>query len=224
LNVPILGWLRRLHILVAVALCTAFLGAVAHAASVPTPAATLPPRPSAGEAAFVSAVAQALQVKYPTDDSAVKAGYYRTTRLEPDGTIIYFNNSWNPTKLHPNFLWYDRHGKLVGLDYQYLVSAYPRPPGTNLYPVAAGRWSAIPPHIHYGYRMMDGTIKWKGHKMLPNMEDNTLTEAELRSAKLLPANAKLLWTYVHPKSWDLGFWLVPNSNGAFADLNPAVKP
>jgi len=60
--------------------------------------------------------------------------------------------------------------------------------------------------------------------MLPSMKGNTLTESELRAAKLLPANAKLLWTYVHPKSWDLGFWLAPNPKGAFADLNPNVKP
>lgn len=188
------------------------------------PAATPPPKPSAAESAFVQSVAQQLLAKYPTDQSALKAGYYRTTRLEPDGTIIYFNNQWNPTRLQPNFLWYDKTGKLVGLDYQYLVSAYPKPPAQSVFPVSPSRWTTIDPHIHYGYRLPDGTIKRKGYGMLPSMKGNTLTESELRAAKLLPANAKLLWTYVHPKSWDLGFWLAPNPKGAFADLNPNVKP
>lgn len=216
---------RAWHIAAVLAVCAAFYTAsLAYAASMPSATATMAPKPTAAEAAFVGSVARGLQAKYPTDQAALKAGYYRTTRLEPDGTIIYFNNAWNPTKLQPNFLWYDKNGKLVGLDYQYLLSAYPNPPGQNVYPVAASRWTTIDPHIHYGYRLPDGTIKWKGYKMLPGMRGNRLTEAELRTAKLLPTNAKLLWTYVHPKSWDLGFWLVPNPNGAFADRNPNVKP
>lgn len=185
-------------------------------------AATPPPKPSAAESAFVGSVARALHTKFGDVHAAESAGYYRTTRLEPDGTIIYFNNQWNPRALAPNFLWYDKHGKLVGLDYQYLVASHRQPPAG--YAVAASRWTTIDAHIHYGYRLPDGTIVRKGYGILPGMHGNVLTEAELRQAKLLPADAKLLWTYVHPKSWDLGFWLVPNPSGAFADTNPNVKP
>ncbi len=184
----------------------------------------MPPKPSAREAAFISSVTSDLQRRYPSVATATAAGYYRTTRLEPDGTIIYFDNSWQPTVARPNFLWYDKNGRLVGLDYQFLVRTYPKPPGTGSFPVAFSRWTTIDPHVHFGYKKPDGTIVRRGARMLPGMTDDRLTAAELRAAKLLPANATLLWTYVHPKSWDLGFWLVPNPNGAFADLNPNVKP
>ncbi|MDQ6779563.1 MAG: hypothetical protein M3Z37_00180 [Candidatus Eremiobacteraeota bacterium] len=196
----------------------------ASAAGMKMGAATPPPRPSAAESAFVGSVTRALQAKFGDVQAAENAGYYRTTRLEPDGTIIYFNNQWRPTRLAPNFLWYDKHGKLAGLDYQYPVAGHPQPPGASAYPVAASRWTTIDPHIHYGYQLPDGIIVRKGYRMLPSVHGNVLTEAELRQAKLLPPNAKLLWTYVHPKSWDLGFWLVPNPNGAFAEMNPNIKP
>ncbi|MGI8737783.1 MAG: hypothetical protein ACR2KS_11000 [Candidatus Eremiobacter antarcticus] len=182
-------------------------------------------QPDAAEAAFVRDVSERLGQKYPDTRSALAAGYYQTTKLEPDGTTIWFNNRWSGvSKYSPNFLWYDKHGRLAGLDYQYEVSAWPNPPAKNVYPVRRSRWTTIDPHIHFAYKTPSGIIKRRGARMLPNLQGRTVTAQQLRAAKLLPPNATLLWTYVHPKAWDLGFWVVPNPSGAFAELNPNVRP
>jgi hypothetical protein len=182
------------------------------------------PMPDHNEAAFIADVTKALQAKYPTTTAATAGGYSQMTRLGSDGTAIWFNDKWdaNVSKYAPNFLWYDKHGKLAGLDYQYTVSGHPQPPA-GLYPVKASRWVAIPAHMHFAYKMPDGTMKRRGAKALKGETDDP-TAAELKAAKLLPPNATLVWAHYHPKTWDLGFWLVPNPNGAFADLNPNVKP
>lgn len=138
----------------------------ANAAAMKMGAATPPPKPSAAESAFIGSVARALQAKFGDVHAAESAGYYRTTRLEPDGTIIYFNNRWNPSTLAPNFLWYDKHGP--------------------------------------AWRRLD--------------------RSPATSSQTAAAPGKTIVDYVHPKPWDLGFWLVPNPNGAFADLNPKIKP
>lgn len=197
---------------------------MAHPAA-PTPAPTPTPKANPAETAFIADVTKALQAKYSTSHAAAAAGYYQMTRLEDDGTSVWFNDAWDAGvgKYAPHFLWYDKHGKLVGLDYQYLVSTYPKPPGTSVYPFMASRWTTIDAHMNFAYTLPDGTIKRHGAELLPHQKGDP-TAAQLRAAKLLPANATLLWAHYHPKSWDLGFWHVPNPNGAFADLNPLVKP
>jgi hypothetical protein len=77
--------------------------------------------------------------------------------------------------------------------------------------------------MHFAYKLPDGKIKRRGAMVLKG-ETTDPTAAQLTAAKLLPAKSTLLWAHYHPKTWDLGFWLVPNPNGAFADLNPLVKP
>ena len=125
---------------------------------------------------------------------------------------------------HPNFLWYDRHGKLVGLDYEYPYYAWPKPPGAKFYPVDPGRWTTVHEHAHFAYRIGDGPVQFHGARAVPNLRGNkSITADDLRADGLLPKNATLVWAEYHPTCWDLGFWLVPNPNGAFADLNPLVK-
>ena len=195
-----------------------------HAMAMPSAKSTLPPAPAPAEAAFIADVTKTLQAKYPTTAAATAAGYSQMTKLGNDGTAIWFNDRWdaNVSKYEPNFLWYDKHGKLVGLDYQYTVSANARPPA-GAYPVKASRWTTIPAHVHFAYKLPNGTIKRRGAMLLKG-ETADPTAAQLKAAKLLPAHATLVWAHYHPKSWDLGFWLVLNPNGAFADLNPLVKP
>ncbi len=205
--------------------CVAATQPMSMSTASPKPSPTPTPTANPSEAAFIADVTKALQAKYPTTAEATAAGYYQMTRLEDDGTAIWFNDKWGDkvSKYAPNFLWYDKNDKLVGLDYQYQVSSNPSPPGADVYPVMATRWTQIDAHMHFAYKLPDGTIKRRGAATLPN-EATDPTAAQLKSAKLLPANATLLWAHYHPKTWDLGFWLVPNPNGAFADLNPLVKP
>ena len=188
-----------------------------------TPA--MQPKPTAAESAFVSTVSAALLAKYPTAKNAEAAGYVRLTRLSPeDHTYVYTTMTYDKIdRLHPNFLWYDRKGKLVGLDYEYPKWAWPKIPSMTAYPVAASRWVTIEQHMHYAYRIGSGPVQTHGARALPNLQKDPITAEDLKADKMLPPGATLVWAHFHPACWDLGFWLVPNPNGAFADLNPNVK-
>ncbi len=182
------------------------------------------PPPNTAESAFIHSVSTGLFAAYPTVKQAEAAGYTRMTKLESDHTFVYATMTYsNIDRLHPNFLWYDRNGKLVGLDYEYPKSTWPSFPGTSVYPVLASRWVTIPQHMHYAYSIGGGLVQPHGYRALPNLQGRVITAAELTEDGLLPKGAKLAWAHFHPTCWDLGFWLVPNPNGAFADLDPDVK-
>jgi hypothetical protein len=183
-----------------------------------------PPMPSAAEAKYIASVSQSLEASYPTVAAATSHGYMQMTKLETDGTMIFATMKYDGIdSTHPNFLWYDRNGKLVGLDYEYPVSAWPKPPGSTTYPVAASRWVTIHQHVHFAYRIGNGPVVRRGARAVPNLMGKTITAAELTADGLLPKGATLVWADFHPTCWDLGFWTVPNPNGAFADLDPLVK-
>jgi hypothetical protein len=194
------------------------------AATDPAHAAALSAKPNAAEATFIAHSTATFMAQYATADMAVRRGFYQMTPLEKDGTSIYFNDTYKDVDaLHPNFLWYDRHGKLVGLDFEVAVSAWPKPPGAAMYPVQAARWTIIPPHLHFAYKTPSGKVVMRGARIPKGITGGPITAGQLRAAKLLPAGTTLVWAHFHPKTWDLGFWLVPNPNGAFADLDPLVK-
>lgn len=181
-------------------------------------------KPNAAETAFINSVGTSLMASYPTAKEAEAAGYVRMTKLEKDGTYVYSNMTYTKIdRLHPNFLWYDRNFKLVGLDYEYAKSSSPAFPGASVYPVLPSRWVTIPEHMHYAYTIGSGPVQPHGYRALPNLRHDPITAEELTADGLLPKGAKLVWAHYHPACWDLGFWLVPNPNGAFADLNPNVK-
>jgi hypothetical protein len=183
-----------------------------------------PAMPSQGEAKFIASVTQSLDASYPTVAAATSHGYVQMTKLESDGTMIFATMKYDgisPT--HPNFLWYDRNGKLVGLDYEYTVSSWPKPPGTAMYPVAADRWTTVHQHVHFAYRIGNGPLQRHGARAMPNLMGKVITADELTADGLLPKGATLVWAEFHPTCWDLGFWTVPNPTGAFADLDPLVK-
>ncbi|HVA38833.1 MAG TPA: hypothetical protein VNJ51_14595 [Candidatus Dormibacteraeota bacterium] len=202
----------------AAALAAVVFGGVLLAAAPARAADTTP-----AEAAFVARVAKALLAAYPTAVQAEKAGYVQTTGVDEDGTAIYFDHDFaHVSALHPNFLWYDRQGKLVGLDYEYPQANYPKTP-TSLYPVAASRWTVVHEHVHFAYRIGAGPVHLRGARAYPNLRTPHITAADLAADHLLPAGATMVWAYHHPTCWDLGFWLVPNPNGPFAEANPDVK-
>ena len=196
-----------------------------HSMKMPGQPAAVVARPDPAEAGFIADVAMVLHQRYATTAAATGAGYFQMTGVGRDGTMIWFNGKWDSDvdAYHPNFLWYDKAGRLVGLDYELTASANPKPPGAQSYPVAASRWTIIPAHMHFAYRLPDGKTKRRGARLIPHVTGDP-TAAQLRAAKLLPPTATLLWSHDHPKSWDLGFWVVPNPDGAFAALDPLVKP
>lgn len=210
---------RRLLALFVVLVALAALGMGLSAAR--RPRASLHASPE--ERQFIGFVRGHLMSEYSTTAKALRAHYVAITGIEDDGTAVYFNPSLRLVDaLHPNFLWYDRRRQLVGLDYEFPVSAYPQPP-TALFPVSVARWTTVKEHVHFNYRIGDEPIRMGTSDPRPNLHENPITLAELRADKLLPNDAKLVWAYDHPKSWDLGFWLVPNPNGAFAARNPRVQ-
>jgi hypothetical protein len=182
------------------------------------------PAPTAAENAFVTRVSHELLAAYPTTAHATAHGYMQMTKLESDNTIIYSDMKFDGiTETHPNFLWYDRHGKLVGLDYEYPVSTTPKFPGPSVYPVAPARWTTVHEHVHFAYQINGGPIVRKGARAQANLKSGAITAAELTADGLLPKGATLVWADYHPTCWDLGFFVVPDPDGAFADPDPLVK-
>jgi hypothetical protein len=172
---------------------------------------------------FVDGVRPVLMAKYGTVEQAEAAGFIQMTHLGWDGTTIYFNNSFDGVDpLHPNFLWYDRHERLVGVDYELPISQYPmNPPGRDLFAVRRMRWTVVYAHVHLAY-VLDGKTVLEEAEAQPKLAFGLVTSAALRDSALLPANAQLLWFSFHPRCWDLSLWLVPNPFGASSNFNPYV--
>ena len=203
-----------------VVLIAALSFAMAQAAS----AATSPPLTDS-EKAFVAKASASLNAEYPTTASAKAAGFSLLFGgIFDDNTYDWTNMSFSGvTPEHPNFLWYDRHGHLAGVDWEFPKSAYASAPNPAAFPVRAARWVTIPAHVHYAYAI-DGKMKYGVTKATPALNAPTITANMLRAnGAKLPAGAKLNWAMYHPAVWDLAMWTVPNPNGAFADKNPNVK-
>lgn len=183
------------------------------------PASSQTPGP---ESRFVNHASSVLLSHYPTTAQAVAHGYVKMRELDKDNTTIYTNFQYrNVSTGRPNFLWYDRSGKLVGVDYEFSVSIWRDPPIAR-YPAARSRWVIIPEHVHFAYTFHGKTVR-HGRPALANLKRGTITLAELQADTLVPHGATLLWASYHPKSWDLGFWVVPNPAGPFAEKNSLVK-
>ena len=187
-------------------------------------AATSPPLTDS-EKAFVTKTSASLNATYPTTTSAKSAGFSMLfDTMGDDNTYDWTNMSFaGVTPDHPNFLWYDRHGHLAGVDWEFPTSGKAPVPQLAAFPVTAARWVKIPEHVHYAYTL-NGKMKYGVTKATPALRTGTITGDELRAnGAKLPADAKLVWAMYHPAVWDLAMWTVPNPSGAFADKNPNVK-
>lgn len=173
--------------------------------------------------AFIDAVRPTLMARYGTVELAQAAGFSQITHLGWDGTAIYFNHTFaGVDPLHPNFLWFDRRDRLVGVDYELPISQYPmNPPGRDLFAVRRMRWSVVYAHVHLAY-LNDGKLVFAEGDAQPKFAVDTVTSGTLRDAGLLPANAQLQWFSFHPRCWDLSLWLTPNPFGASSTYNPYV--
>ncbi|HEY1975786.1 MAG TPA: hypothetical protein VGG89_04555 [Candidatus Baltobacteraceae bacterium] len=183
------------------------------------------PSLTSSEKAFVAKASASLNAAYPTTSAAKTAGFTMLfDTIGDDNTYNWTNMSFaGVTPDHPNFLWYDRHGNLAGVDWEFPTTGSAPAPKLAAFPVAPARWVKIPEHVHYAYTL-DGKMKYGVAKATPALRTGTITAGELRAnGARLPKDAKLDWAMYHPAVWDLAMWTVPNPKGAFADKNPNVK-
>jgi hypothetical protein len=207
------------------ALLLGALPTLAQAQTSPAPAASLSPVPSAGEQPFVAQATKDLEAKYPTAADAEKAGYIRYTNEDKSGSISYADLKWTSSDVdHPSQLWYDVNGRLLGADYSV-------PYGTerpNLFGMDPARWGEFHAHVHYGLVAPDGTIAFgaTGGKKFTSTGGDLAnpTPAQLVAAGIAKSPSDVKFVFAFPHIWDLEVWVLPNANGAFAELNPAVKP
>jgi hypothetical protein len=171
---------------------------------------------------FIANVRDPLQTRVGTVDLAVERGYTQMTTTGPDGTAIYFDRTFDGIDpLHPNFLWFDKHNKLVGVDYEVSTAAFPVPPGHALFPVKQSRWTIVPAHVHIAYKET-GVLMLREGDAQPNLIGGNVSAETLTADGLLPYGDRLMWFSFHPRSWDLSLWLKHNPLGATAAYNPWV--
>lgn len=208
--------MRVRYAISAVALFLALSGPGFAATSVPL---------TGSEKAFVVKTSATLNAKYPTTATAKAAGFGMLfDEIGADNTYDWTNYGFsNVTPDHPNFLWYDRHGHLAGVDWEFPASGYASAPNIPAFPVRASFWVKIPEHVHYSYTV-NGKTRYGVAKAKPALRTMKITADMLRAnGARLPKDATLVWAMYHPAVWDLAMWTVPNPSGPFADKNPNVK-
>jgi len=217
---------------------------VTYAAS-PTPAATAPAKPSptpappasAAEARFVSAVTKDLQSRFATTAAATAGGYFQYTDEDETGAISWVNTSYfKSDPQHPSQLWYDINGRLIGADWSVLQADSPSKP--SVWGVDLSRWITFRAHVHFGVKSATGVQYGgagaksmglvKGSLANPTSQDVVnLGKTDRWKLLKIPAPrsaADVAFVFPFPAIWDLQVWLVPNPLGAFAEVNPNVKP
>jgi len=182
--------------------------------------------PTASEVPFVAKISADLQSRFPTLDSARRAGYVRFTDEDNTGSISYANNHWTSVdEAHPSQLWYDVNGRLLGADFSVLQADSAEAP--QKWGVDPRRWIKIGAHDHYGLVGPNGTTIYSGMGMRRLPAGATLehpTPDLLVAAGVAKSVADVRFVFLFPAIWDLQVWVLPNSNGAFAEMNPDVKP
>ncbi len=181
-------------------------------------------QPTAAEKPFVDAVAADLSARFPTPDSARKAGYFRYTDEDETGAISYANKHWTSVdQKHPSQLWYDVKGRLLGADFSVpYTDAKP-----TLFGLGSGRWEKFSAHVHYGLVGPSGTVYGEtGAKKLATVGASLDSPSAAALVKLGIAKkaSDVRFVFTFPAIWDVSVWVLPNPDGAFAEKNPDVKP
>jgi len=202
-------------------------------ASKPAAAPTPAPEPNAAEAAFLKKVMTDLPKRFPTTQSAIKAGYVRFTNEDETGAISYANparfNTADPTA--PAQLWYDVNGRLIGADFSSRrdADASPAPSAPGLFGIDPKRFFKIGAHVHFvtcdqaTKRCVYGkAVGAKKYAAVGDVEHPTADGLVKAGAVKDPATVSAVFLF--PAIFDVTVWLVPNPLGQFADKNPAVKP
>ena len=187
----------------------------------------LSPHAHAHEKKFIEEASRYLHSRYPTPGAARKAGFIQFTPEDKTGAISWANLHWTSTDFeHPSQVWYDVHGRLIGVDYSLLQSEQRQQP--QLWGIDPLRWTTFRPHIHYGLRMPDGSVKF-GATSVAKFEEaggslGSPTKQTLVNMGLAKSPEDVAFVFLFPAIWDLEFWVIPNPNGEFANDNPNVKP
>jgi hypothetical protein len=229
---------RRLSILI-LALAPVYAGLAAQPAvaqmnmGTPTAAPTAAPAPSAAETAFLAKIMHDLPQRYPTPQSAIRAGYVRFTNEDASGAISYVNvKAWNTTDPDvPAQLWYDVKGRLIGADFSVRrdPNASPAPGPPSLFGIDPKRFYTVGAHIHYvvcdkasGKCVYGKAIGAKKYAAVGDVEHPTAEGLVKAGAVTDPAAVSTVFLY--PSIYDVSVWVVPNPLGQFADKNPNVTP
>ena len=206
---------------------TATLALVLVTSSALLAAVTPPPKPQGAEVAFVQTVQHDLTTRFATVADAQRAGYFRFTNEDNTGSISYANLHWqSESPAQPSQLWYDVHGNLLGADYSVLQSSSPKAP--HLWAVNPERWQQFDEHLHYVLAGPEkpGDYHGMGTKKFLAAGGNLAdpSAATLVKMHLVKNTSQVAHFFVFPSLWDLQVWVKPNPNGAFAMMNPLVKP
>jgi hypothetical protein len=181
------------------------------------------------ERAFYAKASATLQRLYPTPAAAQKAGWFRYNNEDDSGAISYMNPAYfnTPDAAHPQQLWYDVHGRLLGGDFSQTVASHPK--GPALFSISASRFGNTPLHIHYGVKYADGTIDYglyvsAGDFTAAGLDPLHPTAADLVKLGKVKSASAVTFVFANLNNWDATMWLIPNPAGQFADKNPNVKP
>jgi hypothetical protein len=215
----------------AFALCAAIAFAASPAAaqkSVPEPVPTQAPL-SAVERAFSVTASRALRARYPHPAEAERAGYFRFNNEDDTGAISYIDPAYfdTPDPQHPQELWYDVRGRLLGADFSQTVASAPH--GPALFGLARSRFHHIPLHIHYGIKHPDGHIEYgvfvrAAEFRRAHLDPLHPTPADLVKLGKVRTAGEVAFVFANLNNWDAEMWVIPNPAGPFADANPNVKP
>ena len=183
-------------------------------------------RPSAREAHFVDAISKYLPTRLGSTAQAAKAGYVRFTDEDATGAISWANGVWTSRDPeHPSELWYDVKGRLIGADYTVRVRDSPSAP--SLWGINPRRWQRGSAHVHYGIKASDGSIKLGAIGAALTRAGGSIsapTKAMLVKAGIAKNIGDIAFVLPFPAIWDLQVWVIPNANGAFAEVNPNLTP
>ncbi|HTV91208.1 MAG TPA: hypothetical protein VMG98_00680 [Verrucomicrobiae bacterium] len=203
----------------------ALLASLTFSACVGLAADTLSPKPQGAEVAFVSGIQSDLTGRFATIAQAQAAGYFRYTYEDKTGSISYANLQWTSSDpQHPSQLWYSVDGKLLGADFsQPYVAGIP----PTLWGVNPQRWGHFGAHIHYvldvnGKETYGATsvTKFKAAGGDPNNPQ----PATIVAMGIAKDASQVKHVFLFDNIWDLEVWVLPNPNGAFAEMNPNVHP
>jgi hypothetical protein len=217
---------RALLICAALAIAPSIAGAQM---AMPMQAAPAPAPLTPAERGFYERASATLQKLYPNPAAAAKAGYFRFNNEDSSGAISYENPQYfeTPDVAHPQQLWYDVNGKLLGGDFSQTLALHPD--GPTLGGLAPARFHKIPLHVHYALRRADGSIDYGLYTRASAFTAAGLdplhpTAADLVKLGKATSAGEVVFVFAMLNNWDAQMWLIPNPSGQFADLNPNVHP